>query len=129
MFSKQSVFSSFGFQRVAAERVSTVKHENALLAMNKHFDLSVIGLARLCWWELFVLNLIQNAFQHNTWLTLKYPTARTAEPQFCRCQVVLHRLNFESKPMTRGIKKYQIRTFQKDNFVWCFFFAKLVATQ
>lgn len=71
MFSKQPLFSSFKFQRVVTERVSTVKHEKGPLAMNKHFDLSMTGLARLCWWGLFVLNLIQNGFQHNTLISGK----------------------------------------------------------
>lgn len=54
-FSKQPLFSILEFQRVGTERVSTVKHGKGLLAMNKHFDLSMIGLARLCWWDYLCL--------------------------------------------------------------------------
>lgn len=64
-FSKQPLFSSFEFQRVVAERVSTVKHKRGPLDVNKHFDLNMTGLAGCCWWGLFVLNFIQNGFQHN----------------------------------------------------------------
>lgn len=97
-FSKQPLFSGFEFQRVVTECVSTVKHEKGLLDVNKHFDLNMTGLAGFCWWGLFVLNLIQNGFHHNT--PISWKNRQPKQMNHNSGGVLLRRLNFESSPRT-----------------------------